>query len=288
MSSGQIVGSPDVIRRVIGNRGVGLVPTMGALHDGHQSLIRRSAAENPETVVSIFVNPTQFHDQSDLALYPRTLEEDAEKAFAAGASLVYAPTETTIYPVGFSSTVSVAEPSERWEGEARPGHFTGVATVVTILLNTVRPVRSYFGEKDYQQLAVIRRMHRDLLLPGEIVGCATVRDRDGLALSSRNSRLSERERFAAAAVPEALFAIRDRVSGGEIEVAELLPTGRAVIAAEPLLRLDYLAIVDGQTLEPLTRVQPNARALIAAYAGNTRLIDNVALTEPTPIKSKPA
>jgi pantoate--beta-alanine ligase len=278
MNVGQIVGTPETIRRVIADRSVGLVPTMGALHDGHLSLIRRSVEENPVTVVSIFVNPTQFQSATDLAAYPRTLEVDAEKAFTAGAAIVYAPDVGTIYPRGFASQILVLGVTERWEGESRPGHFAGVASVVTILLNTVRPVRSYFGEKDYQQLAMIRRMHADLLLPGEIIGCPTIRDRDGLALSSRNNRLSEHERNAAAAIPDALFAIRDRVANGEIETQELLPIGKAIIAAEPLLTIDYLAIVDGRSLEPIEKVLPGARALIAVVVGRTRLIDNIALT----------
>jgi pantoate--beta-alanine ligase len=278
MNVGQIVGTPETIRRVIADRSVGLVPTMGALHDGHLSLIRRSVEENPVTVVSIFVNPTQFQSATDLAAYPRTLEVDAEKAFTAGAAIVYAPDVGTIYPRGFASQILVLGVTERWEGESRPGHFAGVASVVTILMNTVRPVRSYFGEKDYQQLAMIRRMHADLLLPGEIIGCPTIRDRDGLALSSRNNRLSEHERNAAAAIPDALFAIRDRVANGEIETQELLPTGKAIIAAEPLLTIDYLAIVDGRSLEPIEKVRLGARALIAVVVGRTRLIDNIALT----------
>jgi pantoate--beta-alanine ligase len=278
MNVEQIVGTPETIRRVIADRSVGLVPTMGALHDGHLSLIRRSVEENPVTVVSIFVNPTQFQSATDLAAYPRTLEVDAEKAFTAGAAIVYAPDVGTIYPRGFASQILVLGVTERWEGESRPGHFAGVASVVTILLNTVRPVRSYFGEKDYQQLAMIRRMHADLLLPGEIIGCPTIRDRDGLALSSRNNRLSEHERNAAAAIPDALFAIRDRVANGEIETLELLPIGKAIIAAEPLLTIDYLAIVDGRSLEPIEKVLPGARALIAVVVGRTRLIDNIALT----------
>jgi pantoate--beta-alanine ligase len=278
MNVGHIVGTPETIRRVIADRSVGLVPTMGALHDGHLSLIRRSVEENPVTVVSIFVNPTQFQSAGDLAAYPRTLEVDAEKAYTAGAAIIYAPDVATIYPRGFASQILVLGVTERWEGEWRPGHFAGVASVVTILLNTVRPVRSYFGEKDYQQLAMIRRMHADLLLSGEIIGCPTIRDRDGLALSSRNDHLSEHERNAAAAIPDALFAIRDRVANGEIETQELLPTGKAIIAAEPLLAIDYLAIVDGRSLEPMEKVLPGARALIAVVVGRTRLIDNIALT----------
>ena len=277
MSSGQIVTTPQEIRQALGGRPPGLIPTMGALHAGHLALIEKSASENTATVVSVFVNPTQFENAGDLSRYPQNLEEDAGKAFAAGVDLIYAPEISTVYPAGFATTIFLTGPAERWEGESRPGHFAGVATVVAILLNSVRPARSYFGEKDFQQLAVIRRMHTDLLLPGEIVGCPTVRDHDGLALSSRNARLSPAERTAAAAIPDALFAVRDRVARGEIETRELLPAGRAMIAAEPLLTLDYLAIVDGRSLDPIEKVYPGARVLIAAVAGTTRLIDNIEL-----------
>src|SRR5690606_27948618 len=167
---------------------------MGALHAGHVALIERAARENACTVVSIFVNPTQFNDPSDLARYPRNLDRDVEVASDAGADVIYAPDAETVYPPGFSTFVEVGGLTDRWEGEARPGHFRGVATVVTILLNTVRPRRAYFGEKDYQQLLVVRRMQRDLRLPGEIVACPTVREPDGLALSSRNARLTPEQR----------------------------------------------------------------------------------------------
>jgi pantoate--beta-alanine ligase len=250
---------------------------MGALHEGHLSLIRRSAGENPRTVVSVFVNPTQFGSATDLAAYPRTLESDAELAFAAGADIIYAPAAETVYPPGFGTTVTVSALTERWEGASRPGHFAGVATVVTILLNTVRPARSYFGEKDFQQLAVIRRMHADLQLPGEIIGCPTVRDRDGLALSSRNARLTPDERAAASAVPRALYTIRDAADAGETDARQLIAIGRTIIEASPGLTLDYLAVVDDRTLEPIDALRPGSRALIAVLAGNTRLIDNLAI-----------
>ncbi|MDF2760089.1 MAG: Pantothenate synthetase, partial [Thermomicrobiales bacterium] len=182
----QIVTTRDELRAVLGDTRRGLVPTMGALHTGHLSLISRSASENPLTVVSIFVNPTQFTSPEDLARYPRDLKGDAELAGQAGADLIFAPEIMSIYPPGFDTTVEVGELSKRWEGASRPGHLRAVATVVTILLNLAQPARAYFGEKDYQQLQVIRHMHLDLALQGEIIGCATVRDADGLALSSRN------------------------------------------------------------------------------------------------------
>lgn len=277
MSQSRIVATPAEVREALGTRPAGLVPTMGALHEGHLSLIRQSTAENPLTVVSIFVNPTQFGSSADLAAYPRTLERDAELAFGAGADVVYAPAIEGVYPPGFSTQVTVSGLTDWWEGASRPGHFAGVATVVSILLNAVRPARSYFGEKDFQQLSVIRRMHADLLLPGEIIGCATVRDRDGLALSSRNAGLSPEERLAAASIPRALFAMRDRADAGETNAAHLKALGRTIIDTEPLLALDYLAIVDEQTLEPVDAIRPGSRALIAALAGETRLIDNLAI-----------
>jgi pantoate--beta-alanine ligase len=173
--------------------------------------------------------------------------------------------------------VTVAALTDRWEGASRPGHFAGVATVVAILLNTVRPIRSYFGEKDFQQLAVIRRMHADLLLPGEIIGCPSVRDRDGRALSSRNARLSPDERAAAAAIPQALYTMRDAADDGETDSGRLVARGRTIIDAQPLLTLDYLAIVDEQTLEPLGVLRSGSRALVAVVARDTRLIDNLAI-----------
>ena len=188
------VTTREGLREALGDARPGLVPTMGALHAGHLSLISRSASENPLTVVSVFVNPTQFTNPEDLAHYPRDLETDVALARQAGADLIFAPTVEAIYPPGFDTTVEVGHLSDRWEGASRPGHLRAVATVVTILLNLAQPTRAYFGEKDFQQLQVVRQIHRDLALPGEIVGCPTVRDEDGLALSSRNVQLSRDER----------------------------------------------------------------------------------------------
>ena len=256
----------------------GLVPTMGALHAGHLSLIHRAAAECDHVIVSIFVNPTQFNDPRDLERYPRPFERDVEIAGEHGAAAIYAPAVETMYPAGHATTVHVAGVTERWEGEHRPGHFDGVATVVTILLNHVRPDRSYFGEKDWQQLAMLRRMATDLALPGEIVGCPLVRDEDGLALSSRNVRLSPAERQAALVIPRTLGTLRVRVSAGERSVRTLLTVGGALLAGEPRVRVEYLAIVDPATLEPLETLIDGARALIAARVGETRLIDTMDLT----------
>ena len=278
MSHRQIVRDPTELRALIGNSAVGLVPTMGALHAGHTSLIRQSSSENQCTVVSIFVNPTQFENAADLAVYPRNLEADANQAFAAGANIIFAPTADTIYPPEFSTSISVTGLTELWEGAARPGHFTAVATVVAILLNMVRPLRSYFGEKDFQQLAMIRRLQSDLSLPGEIVGCPTIRDADGLALSSRNARLSVAERSSARAIPEVLFSIRDRVNDGDRASAKLIETGRSILARQRLLTIDYLAIVNSTTLLPAPVVGIDVRALVAVHAGATRLIDNIDLS----------
>lgn len=280
MNLPRIVDTPKALRDVLADIDPGFVPTMGALHEGHRALIERSARENPATVVSIFVNPTQFSNASDLEKYPRTLERDALIATESGADLIYAPSVLAIYPEGFATSVTVSRLTDRWEGAARPGHFAGVTTVVAILLNSVRPARAYFGEKDFQQLQIVRRMHHDLRLPGEIVACPTVREADGLALSSRNSRLSSEERQAATALSRALFAMRDLANSGERAIDELLDHGQRIIAAEPGIALDYLAIVDPASLDPLAEMIPGARALIAANAGATRLIDNLAIWEP--------
>jgi pantoate--beta-alanine ligase len=256
---------------------VGMVPTMGALHEGHISLIHRSAAENERTVVSVFINPTQFNDPGDLAAYPRDFERDYELATKAGADLIYAPHLAEVYPAGFATAVEVAGLADRWEGEFRPGHFKGVATVVAILLNTVRPARSYFGEKDFQQLVIVRRLHRDLALPGEIVGCPTVRDGDGLALSTRNSRLLLEQRSAAVAIPRALSRMDELVAYGERQTDAILFAGQEILEQEPTIASDYLAVVDPETLEPVGEITPGARALIAARIGSVRLIDNLEL-----------
>ena len=273
----RVVSTRAELRAALGGEAPGLVPTMGALHAGHRALIRRAAAENASVVVSVFVNPTQFENPADLARYPRDLNRDARLASEAGADVVFAPPVEEVYPPGFATSVEVAGLTARWEGAARPGHFRAVATVVAVLLNLVRPARAYFGEKDYQQLLVVRRMHADLALPGEIVGCPTVRDADGLALSSRNARLSPDDRRHAAAIPRALSRMADLAAAGETGADRLLAAGRRELGTVPGLAVEYLAVVDGATLEPLTTVRAGARALAAVRLGGVRLIDNVAL-----------
>ncbi|MGN6482933.1 MAG: pantoate--beta-alanine ligase, partial [Thermomicrobiales bacterium] len=256
-----VVRTPEELVRRDPARTRGLVPTMGALHAGHQALIARAAADNAEVVVSIFVNPTQFNDPDDLARYPRTPERDLALAAEAGATIVYMPPVETIYPEGHATMVHVRGLTERWEGAFRPGHFDGVTTVVSILLDQVRPDRSYFGEKDFQQLAVVRRMHRDLHLPGEIVGCPIVREPDGLAMSSRNVRLAPDERERALALSRALAAMSATARAGTTSVDALLAVGLAELDG---LAVEYLAIVDPATLEPVADIANGARALVAA------------------------
>jgi len=253
---------------------VGLVPTMGALHDGHRALIKASVGECDFTVVSIFVNPTQFGPHEDLDKYPRDLERDAATCQAAGVDLVFVPSVEEMYDEAASTTVQVARLTEGLCGAYRPAHFAGVTTVCCKLFNLVQPDRAYFGEKDYQQLVVIRQMVRDLDLPLDIVGVPTVREPDGLAMSSRNRYLSEQERRAAPALREALQqgaqAARAGASGLEVERVVA-----AALAAEPLFTPQYISAVDPETLEPLE--DRGARMVIAAAAvlGRTRLIDNI-------------
>ena len=250
---------------------------MGALHEGHLSLVRRATAGNDLVVVSVFVNPAQFNDPADLEKYPRDLERDAALAVTAGADVIYAPEVNTIYPDGFATTVSVSGVTELWEGKSRQGHFDGVATVVTILLNQVRPDRAYFGEKDFQQLAMVRRLRHDLSLPGEIVGCPIVREADGLAMSSRNVRLNEAERRVAPVLYEALSAMRETARDGETSALKLAILGAVLVKRAPLVALDYLQVVDPATIQPVEVVEPGSRAIIAATIGDIRLIDNLTL-----------
>jgi pantoate--beta-alanine ligase len=257
---------------------VGLVPTMGALHDGHLALIRQSADENERTVVSVFINPTQFNDPADLAAYPRDFDRDAHLAAEAGADIIYAPDVAQVYPDGFATSVEVAGLTDRWEGKARPGHFNGVVTVVTILINSVRPARSYFGEKDFQQLVVVRRLHRDLALPGQIIGCPTIRDEDGLALSSRNARLTPKQRTIAAGIPKALLLMAKLAADGERDTRSLIRAGLNQL--EEGIAVDYLTVVNPTTLEPIETVTLGSRAMIAAKVGSVRLIDNIEFNPP--------
>jgi pantoate--beta-alanine ligase len=256
---------------------IGLVPTMGALHDGHVRLIERCRAESDWVVVSIFVNPTQFGPHEDWDRYPRTLEEDCARSAAAGAKLVFAPEVATIYPPGSCSTfVEVPGLSDILEGASRPGHFRGVATVVLKLFEIVRPDLAVFGQKDYQQQVLIRRMVADLHVPVAIVTVPTVREPDGLALSSRNRYLSPDQRRAATVLARALERAGQAVAQGERAGNRVRQILRETVESEPLATLDYADVADAATLEPLDELHPQrpAVALLAARVGSTRLIDN--------------
>lgn len=256
---------------------VGLVPTMGYLHEGHLSLIRAARAESETVVMSLFVNPAQFGPSEDFATYPRDVPRDLELAKSAGADVVYAPPLDEIYPDGFDTWVEVGALTRRWEGEHRPGHFRGVATVVLKLFEAVQSTRAYFGQKDFQQLLTIRKMVADFNLPLEIVGCPTIREASGLALSSRNAYLSTEGRLRAAVLARALFKAQHMVESGEANAAVLRRAMEDEIASEPLARLDYLAVVDCMTLEPLERVEREAQIVAAMFFEKVRLIDNVPL-----------
>ena len=255
---------------------VALVPTMGALHVGHVALVAEARKRADKVAASIFVNPAQFGQGEDFGRYPRREAEDAEMLEKADCDLLWAPSAGDIYPDGFSTKVSVSGVSERWEGEARPGHFDGVATVVAKLLMGVRPDVAVFGEKDFQQLAVIRRMVADLGLPVEIVGVPTVRESDGLALSSRNAYLLPEDRQQALALPRALEAARAAIRSGT-PVFEVLHEARASLRDGGFSRVDYFALVDAKTLEPLDEPAGAMRLIAAAVIGTTRLIDNLAV-----------
>ena len=255
---------------------VALIPPMGALHAGHMALVAEARERAERIVASIFVNPTQFGPSEDYSRYPRHEERDSAMLQGAGCDLLWAPRVEEIYPAGFATTVSVSGVSDRWEGEARPGHFDGVATVVAKLLLAVRPDIALFGEKDFQQLAVIRRMVADLGLPVEIVAVPTVREVDGLALSSRNAYLSPDERARAAALPNALKAARAHIVAGG-RVGEALRQAKQSLVDAGFLRIDYFALVDASTLEPQDSAQGDMRLIAAAVIGSTRLIDNLAI-----------
>ena len=258
---------------------LGLAPTMGFLHAGHLSLVERAKAECGAVAVSIFVNPTQFSPTEDFARYPRDLERDLDLLRGAGTDLVFTPQPSEIYPGGFATSVDVGPVSRRLEGASRPGHFAGVATVVAKLFSIVQPTRAYFGQKDAQQTVVIRRMARDLDLPVEVVVAPTVREPDGLALSSRNSYLRPEERAAAPVLYRALREAQDRFAGGERDAAALRGVIEAIIAEEPGFAIDYVSVADPETLEELGTVAGPALASLAARIGKTRLIDNVILGE---------
>lgn len=253
-----------------------LVPTMGALHAGHMALVSEARRRADRVAATIFVNPTQFAAGEDLDRYPRREEADAKMLQDAGCDLLWLPSVEDIYPQGFSTTVHVTGVSERWEGEARPGHFDGVATVVARLLLAIQPDQALFGEKDFQQLAVIRRMVRDLGIPVQIAEVPTVREPDGLALSSRNAYLSDADRARATALPNALHAARDAILSGT-PADNALSRARKDLASAGFRKVDYFALVDSASLEPVADAAGETRLIAAATIGATRLIDNLAV-----------
>lgn len=253
---------------------VGLVPTMGYLHEGHQSLIARSVAENDRTVVSDFVNPIQFGPTEDLATYPRDIERDAALCESTGANLIFHPEAAEMYAPDFCTYVDMDHLTKGLCGKTRPIHFRGVCTVVSKLFHIVQPDRAYFGQKDAQQLAVIRRMVRDLNMPLTIVGCPIIREEDGLAKSSRNTYLSAEERKAALCLSRGLNKGKAAVEAGETDAEKVKAIITAEIEAEPLSRIDYVEIVDWNNLEPVSSTEGSILAAVAVYIGKTRLIDN--------------
>ena len=264
------------------NHFIGMVPTMGALHEGHLSLLRRAKSECSKIVASIFVNPTQFGPHEDLSKYPRTFEADVAKLESAGVDMLFAPDAKEIYPAGFTTYVSVEGLSDRLEGRSRPGHFRGVATVVLKLFEIAQPHVAFFGRKDAQQARILQRMLQDLNSDVELVLCSIVREPDGLALSSRNAYLNPEERCAAAVLHRALEAVRSEVLAGARDALSLQHAARGVLSGEMLARVDYVEVASADTFEPVALIgaQP-AYVLLAVLVGKTRLIDNL-LIEPAP------
>jgi pantoate--beta-alanine ligase len=269
-------------------RSIGLVPTMGALHEGHLSLVRAARGEDDVVVVSLFVNPAQFGPGEDLARYPRDLVGDQLKLEAEGVDLLYAPPVEEVYPPGYQTYIDLEELGKRLDGASRPGHFRGVATVVAKLFLVAQPHRAYFGQKDAAQTAVIRRLIQDLKFPVELIVCPIVREIDGLAMSSRNAYLSPAERSAALVLFRSLAAARTSYESGQRSGSALTQILRDTIAAEPLARLDYAAVVDPETLLPLQTIRTPALAAVAAWIGGTRLIDNVVLCPARPVRTESA
>jgi pantoate--beta-alanine ligase len=282
MSAMQILETVAATRAAVraAARPLGLVPTMGFLHDVHRRLVRAAQRDSATVAVSIFVNPTQFGPSEDFSTYPRDLDRDLALLREAGVDLAFVPPVAEIYPPGFDTTVTVGGVTAVLEGAARPGHFQGVATVVTKLFNVLQPERGYFGQKDAQQVAVLRKLVTDLALPVEIVALPTVRTSDGLALSSRNARLSPEERQAATVLWRALQAAAQRFQAGERDAERLRAVLRAVLAREPQARIDYASIADATTLAELGQITGPALASLAVYIGKTRLIDNTLLPQP--------
>ncbi|MCU0707201.1 MAG: pantoate--beta-alanine ligase [Pirellula sp.] len=269
----------DYLRRE-GKR-IGIVPTMGALHEGHLSLVRHAKQACDISVATIFVNPSQFGPNEDYQRYPRTLESDLQALDSVGCDFVFTPTMEAIYPSGYSTYVEPPRVAERWEGAYRPGHFRGVATIVLKLFMLVPAQVAYFGRKDYQQVAVISAMVRDLGVPIRIEACETIRDPDGLAMSSRNRYLSESERVRALSLSHALHRAQMMLDAGHRSPSELEQGMRDVLLSAPVDSIDYAVVVDPETLDPIESIQRDAVALIAARVGTTRLIDNRTLVRRT-------
>jgi len=261
---------------------LGLVPTMGALHEGHASLIARAKRECSPVIASIFVNPKQFGPNEDFAKYPRTFASDCEKLQHAGVDALFAPEAAELYPEGFSTYVHVEGLSEKFEGRSRPGHFRGVSTVVLKLLEIVQPHRAYFGRKDAQQARLITQMARDLNLDSEIAVCPIVREPDGLALSSRNAYLNPEERSAATVLYRALEAARQELEAGNQDALHLKATLQRKLDSEPLAAVDYAEVVDAESFEPAPRVNRACYVLLAVFVGKTRLIDNLYVERKSP------
>jgi len=256
---------------------VGLVPTMGALHEGHLSLVRAARSQNDVVVVSLFVNPTQFGPKEDFSKYPRTLEKDAALLEAEKVDYLFHPSVEEMYPQGSSTWVIVEGLSEKLDGRSRPGHFRGVTTVVSKLFNIVQPDLAFFGQKDAAQASVIRKMVRDLDFDVRIVVCPIVREKDGLAMSSRNVYLNPEQRKAATVLYRSLMRVQTLADQGEANAAKLMAAGKQVIGEEPLARLDFFEIVNWDTLDPVPDISKGALVAVAAYVGETRLIDNLLL-----------
>jgi pantoate--beta-alanine ligase len=262
--------------RVAGKR-MGFVPTMGALHEGHLSLVRAAKAHSDVVAASIFVNPTQFGPNEDFSKYPRTFETDCELLTKEGVALLFAPAVEEMYPVDAMTYVTVEGLSERLCGKSRPGHFRGVTTVVSKLFAIVEPDIAFFGQKDAAQVAIIRRMVRDLNIPVEIAACPIVRETDGLAMSSRNTYLDPQQRKIALVLHRSLEEVKRRFESGENNAYKLIEYGKQIFAEEPSVRLDYFEVVHTENLEPLEQIAGQALVAVAAYLGNTRLIDNCVL-----------
>jgi pantoate--beta-alanine ligase len=260
-----------------GGKTVGLVPTMGALHAGHASLMRAARSRCDLVAASIFVNPTQFGPNEDFARYPRSFDHDCALAEREGVDVIFAPAVDEVYPEGAVTFVDVEGLSDRLDGHSRPGHFRGVATVVTKLLIAAEPNFAFFGQKDAAQVSVLRRMVRDLRMATELVVCPIVRESDGLALSSRNVYLSAEERAQALALSRAINTVEDLIGHGQRNSATLIEAAEAVLGGEPLVRVDYIAAVSWDTLQPVQTASPGTLFAIAAWVGSTRLIDNTIL-----------